>query len=154
MHSFSKYRNLFNFHYHIKNEQFIDHNSLKNEEQRIISVFNKLLEVQPTLQLLCKLCSMSRSSLHRSCINYFNMPPHKAFIHFKMSHVAEFIRKNPQISIKELSETFGFKNQFHFSRVFKKELGYCPSLLYSKYVDWKKVLSVPKKTLLFRLESP
>ena len=117
-----------------KNEQFIDHNSLKNEEQRIISVFNKLLTVQPTLSTLCKMCSMSRSSLHRNCMHYFNMPPRKAFSHFKMSHVAEFIRKNPHLSIKEISETFGFKNQFHFSRTFKQELGYHPSMLHHKYI--------------------
>lgn len=112
-----------------KNEQFIDRYSLEKEENRIISVFNKLLDTQPPLPLLCKMCSMSRSSLHRSCMHYFNMPPRKAFTHFKMSHIAEFIRKNPQVSMKELSETFGFKNQFHFSRIFKKELGYYPSLL-------------------------
>lgn len=116
----------------LKNEQFTNRYAFPNEENRIISVFNKLIDSQPSLQTLCKMCCMSRSSLHRHCMDYFNMPPHKAFIHFKMSHVAEFIRKNPGISIKELSETFGFKNQFHFSRVFKQELGCYPSFLQSK----------------------
>ena len=116
----------------LKNEQFTDRYSFQNEENRIISVFNKLIDSQPSLQTLCKMCCMSRSSLHRNCMTYFNMPPRKAFVHFKMTHIAEFIRKNQRISIKELSETFGFKNQFHFSRVFKHELGFYPSFLQSK----------------------
>ena len=113
----------------VLNEYFNSHHMLQQEAAKIISIFNKNLSKQPSLEDLCKLCAMSRSSLHRACQIYFNMPPRKAFQHYKMNHIVEFIKKNPDTSIKELSVIFGFKNQFHFSRMFKQETGYYPSLL-------------------------
>ncbi len=115
------------------NEQFNTRHMMQQQAAKITSVFHQNLSKQPSLEDLCKLCAMSRSSLHRTCQIYFNMPPRKAFLHYKMNHIVEFIKKNQDISIKELSIIFGFKNQFHFSRMFKQETGCYPSLLLLKY---------------------
>ena len=115
------------------NEQFNTGHMMQHQAAKITSIFHQNLSKQPSLEELCKLCAMSRSSLHRTCQIYFNMPPRKAFLHYKMNHIVEFIRKNPHISVKELSTLFGFKTQFHFSRIFKQEIGCYPSLLQMKY---------------------
>ena len=54
------------------------------------------------------------------------MPPRKAFIHYKILQIQNFMIKHPGMRIKELSEMFGFKNPFHFSRVFRQETGTYP----------------------------
>ena len=115
------------------NEYFNNRHMVQQEAAKITTIFHKNLSKQLTLNDLCKLCAMSRSSLHRTCQIYFNMPPRKAFLHYRMNHIVEFIRKNPHISVKELSSIFGFKNQFHFSRIFKQEIGCYPSFLQMKY---------------------
>ena len=115
------------------NEQFTSRHMMQQEAAKLISVFHNNLSNQPSLTELCKLSAMSKSSLHRTCQLYFNMPPRKAFLHYKMNHIVDFIKKNPHVTIKELSNIFGFKTQFHFSRVFKQEIGSYPSLLLQKY---------------------
>ena len=115
------------------NEQFSSRHMVQQQAAKITSVFQKNLSKQPSLADLCKQCSMSRSSLHRTCQIYFNMPPRTAFLNYKMNHIVEFIKKNPDTSVKELSLIFGFKNQFHFSRMFKQQIGCYPSLLLLKY---------------------
>ena len=115
------------------NEQFSSRHMVQQQAAKITSVFQKNLSKQPSLADLCKQCSMSRSSLHRTCQIFFSLPPRKAFMNYKMNHIVEFIKKNPDISIKELSVIFGFKNQFHFSRMFKSTIGCYPSLLLLKF---------------------
>ncbi|MBE6405193.1 MAG: AraC family transcriptional regulator [Lentisphaerae bacterium] len=110
-------------------EQFITQNAMRQEATKIQTVFHRNLARQPSLQELCKQTAMSRSSLYRACELYFNRSPRKAFLQYKMNHIYEFIKENPEISVKELSQIFGFKTQFHFSRLFTQEMGCYPSLV-------------------------
>ena len=99
------------------------------DTSKIYSVFSRHLADMPGLEQLCHECGMSRSALHRLCQQLFNMPPRKAFIHYKILQIQNFMIKHPGMRIKELSEMFGFKNPFHFSRVFRQETGTYPSNL-------------------------
>lgn len=45
----------------------------------------------------------------------------------KISEAQNRLNKDPQLSIKELSHALGFKDQYYFSRVFKKYCGKSPS---------------------------
>ena len=102
------------------------------DTSKIYSVFSRHLADMPDLDKLCYECGMSRSALHRLCQELFNMPPRKAFIHYKILQIQNFITRNPNVRVKELSEIFGFKNPFHFSRVFRQETGTYPSYLMKK----------------------
>ena len=102
------------------------------DTSKIYSVFSRHLADMPDLDELCYECGMSRSALHRLCQELFNMPPRKAFIHYKILQIQNFITRNPNVRVKELSEIFGFKNPFHFSRVFRQETGTYPSYLMKK----------------------
>ena len=99
------------------------------DTSKIYSVFSRHLADMPGLEQLCHECGTSRSALHRLCQQLFNMPPRKAFIHYKILQIQNFMIKHPGMRIKELSEMFGFKNPFHFSRVFRQETGTYPSNL-------------------------
>ena len=107
------------------------------EVSRLYSVFARHSTDMPGLDELCRETNMSRSSLHRLCHLLFNMPPRKAFIHYKILHIQNFIRENPEFSVKELSLMFGFKTQFHFSRVFRNVIGTWPNFL----IKQRKILS-------------
>ena len=93
------------------------------------SAFARNLTGMPTLRKLCRDTAMSSTSLFRLCRKVYNMPPRKAFMHYKIMQIQDFMRKNPCSSVKELSHIFGFKTQFHFSRVFCRETGYPPTVL-------------------------
>ena len=98
----------------------------ETERELVCAVFSRYLTETPSLEELCVECRMSRSALHRLCMKLFGMPPRKAFIHYKILQAQNFILKNPGIRVKEVGEAFGFKNPFHFSRVFRKETGGYP----------------------------
>ena len=110
-------------------EQFTDHHSMNQEAARIKTIFHRNLSRQPTLQDLCRQTAMSRSALYRACQQHFNLAPRKAFLHYKMNYIYDFIKENPDIRVKELSSIFGFKTQFHFSRLFTQEMGCYPSFI-------------------------
>ena len=110
-------------------ERFTSQHTMHQEAERIQAVFHRNLSRQPSLQELCKQTAMSRSSLYRTCEQFFNLSPRKAFLRYKMNHIYEFIKENPWISVKELSQIFGFKTQFHFSRLFTQEICCYPSFV-------------------------
>ncbi len=99
---------------------------ISQEADRLYAIFTKHLQGMPTLQQLCMESHLSKSALHRLCRELFNKPPCKAFMTFKIMHIHEYMKSYPDLSIKMVSDRFGFKNPFHFSRVFRKVMGFCP----------------------------
>ena len=96
------------------------------DREKLYSAFSRHLAEMPDLQVFCRECGMSRSSLHRLCMKLFGMPPRKAFIRYKILQAQDYILKNPGIRVKEAGAAFGFKNPFHFSRIFRRETGSYP----------------------------
>jgi AraC-like DNA-binding protein len=62
------------------------------------------------------------------------MSPHQYIMRLKIEGATGFLISTPR-TIEEISEWFGFKNQFHFSRVFKKCTGLSPSQYRKTYVQ-------------------
>ncbi|MDR1363589.1 MAG: AraC family transcriptional regulator [Spirochaetaceae bacterium] len=62
------------------------------------------------------------------------MSPHQYIMRLKIEGATGLLISTPQ-TIEEISEWFGFKNQFHFSRVFKKCTGLSPSQYRKTYVQ-------------------
>ena len=61
---------------------------------------------------------------------YTSMTPYQYFIHIKIQKAQDLLEKE-DISVKETAFRLGFKDQYHFSRLFKSKTGYTPS-------EWKK----------------
>jgi AraC-like DNA-binding protein len=62
------------------------------------------------------------------------MSPHQYITRLKIEGATGLLISTPQ-TIEEISEWFGFKNQFHFSRVFKQCTGLSPSQYRKTYVQ-------------------
>lgn len=77
---------------------------------------------------MAKALYMSESSLSHKTKTVLGISPAKAFMRYKMQK-AFVLLKERQMSIKEVSELFGFEDQFHFSKTFKRHMGKSPSLL-------------------------
>jgi YesN/AraC family two-component response regulator len=57
----------------------------------------------------------------------FEMSPADYLVRLRIDKAKEILSKQQNISIKEVAELVGFKNQHHFSRIFKKLEGMWPS---------------------------
>lgn len=71
-------------------------------------------------------CGISPVHLCRLFQRYAQETPHAYLTRLKINHAADCIaRKN--LLVKEAAAEVGFEDPYHFSRVFKKVLGICPS---------------------------
>ena len=110
----------------VLHEQFRQQIVLNRAETRLLNVFKRFVFAMPTLEDLCREVAMSRSNLHRLTQRLFGLPPYKAFIRFKMGQVKMHIQENTDITVKELSDLFGFHSPSHFSWAFHQECGVYP----------------------------
>lgn len=109
------------------NVEYLQRSQKKYVQGRILAVFEHFLFGNPTLEELCANCELTTSSLTRRCREFFAQPPLKAFMSYKIHYVKQKMIDEPDLKLKELSDLFGFENQFHFSRVFKHYAGLSPS---------------------------
>ncbi len=68
---------------------------------------------------------MSESSLAHRCKGELGVSPAAAFARHKMARAFELLKRT-QMSVKEVGDFLGFKNPYHFSRVFKRHSGKTP----------------------------
>lgn len=109
------------------NVEYLQRSQKKYVQGRILAAFEHFLFGNPTLEELCGHCALTTSSLTRRCREFFAQPPLKAFMSYKIHYVKQKMIDEPDLKLKELSDLFGFENQFHFSRVFKHYAGLPPS---------------------------
>jgi AraC-like DNA-binding protein len=80
----------------------------------------------PSLEDMAAALEMGSRSLTLKCKTLLQTSPAKAFKQFKMNHAMELLQHSA-MPIKEVSFYLGFRNPFHFSRVFKHYHGKAPS---------------------------
>jgi len=69
---------------------------------------------------------MTPRSFERKCREVLHMPPGAAFLDFKLRHLEKLVARS-ELSMKEIAARYGFENQFHFSRLFKRRFGESPT---------------------------
>lgn len=69
---------------------------------------------------------MTPRSFERKCRELLGMPPRAAFLDFKFRHLEELVVRS-ELSMKEIAGRYGFENQFHFSRLFRRHFGISPT---------------------------
>ena len=79
----------------------------------------------PSLQLLAKKINRSESQMLRIFRNGFGMSP-IAYLLTKKLERAQMMLQDTAFSIKEISVKLGFKDEFYFSRIFRKKFGCSP----------------------------
>ncbi len=102
--------------------------SLGDEAMRrtLFEIFEKHIHGKLNIAEIAAGMNMSRSSLTHKYKTIIGEPPVEAFTRYKLSRLEPFL-KDPRATIKEISEMFGFENQFHFSRIFKRFYGISPT---------------------------
>lgn len=87
-------------------------------QSKVTGEFN-LTEISRTL-------GMSVSTLSRKCVTHLGVPPKHAFMLCKIECARQLLH-DTSMSIKEISRYLRFKDQYHFSKVFKRAAGCPPS---------------------------
>ena len=88
-------------------------------EKRLINLFEKRIRVKLNLSEMAKTLGMSESSLSHKTKKILGLSPARAFMKYKMQRAAILLQGN-HMNIKEVSDILGFKDQFHFSKCFKR----------------------------------
>jgi len=78
------------------------------------------------LEGLARALGMSPSSLSHKTKDAFKLSPAKLLSLLKIDKAQSMIQSS-SLSLKEISRLLGFKNQYHFSKVFKERTGQAPS---------------------------
>lgn len=78
------------------------------------------------LNKMAGMLGVSSSHLNEAFKAYTSMTPYQYFISIKI-HKAKELIDSGELSIKEIAYRLGFKDQYYFSRLFKKKTGITPS---------------------------
>lgn len=78
-----------------------------------------------TLGQIARECHVDRAYLCRLFRRYDQQSPYQYLLRLKTNYAAERLQQ-PDVLVKQASEMVGFKDPFHFSRVFRRLLGVAP----------------------------
>lgn len=92
---------------------------------RLISLFKKHSRSRLKVSQMASELNMSESAFAHTCQEVLEISPANAFMNYKMRQ-ARLLLSNTSQSIKEISSSLGFSNQYHFSRNFKHFHGLSP----------------------------
>ena len=96
------------------------------QREMIVAVFHRHLHGNPTVVELATKAKMSPRHLTTLCRTMFGEGPARFLLKLKLQRAEEMLRYRG-LSVKEVSETLGFTNPYHFSRVYKRIYGRPPS---------------------------
>lgn len=82
-----------------------------------------------TVETLCALCHISRSSLQRKCKHFLGLTP-KEYILKQRLKLALALLMRREGSVKEIALASGFSDEKYFSRAFRATFGYPPREIY------------------------
>lgn len=92
----------------------------------IIRYMNEHLEENLTLNDLVKRFGLSKSYLNAIFHKYTKQPPIDLFVSLKMTEACKLLHST-DMYIYEVAQAVGYKDQYYFSRIFKKVVGISPT---------------------------
>ncbi len=104
---------------------FLHHAQKRLFETRLLRFLFSRIRTNISVDEMAKAMSVSKRTLTYQCDKYLGAPPAQLFTGLRLSKAAERIA-NGEETIQETSDFFGFANQYHFSRLFKKAFGVSP----------------------------
>lgn len=96
-----------------------------NTVEKAISYMSQNLRKNITLEELCQYTGFSRPHLNNIFKNATGFSPVTYFLHLKIRNCCKYLDFT-DLSIKEISDKFGFSDPYYFSRLFKKVMGVSP----------------------------
>ncbi|MCX7805223.1 MAG: AraC family transcriptional regulator [Planctomycetota bacterium] len=113
-------------------ESFLD----LSRERAGCNALLRLFEAHATERLpvsaMARALHMSERLLARKCRHILGETPARAFLRFKLERARDLLART-EMSIKEISAYLGFRDQFHFSKAFKRAWGTAPSEYRRRY---------------------
>ncbi|QXD23114.1 AraC family transcriptional regulator [Opitutia bacterium ISCC 51] len=101
-----------------------------SDDQRFMSRMERFarrnLSNRTSIEELAEFMELSKSTLSKHCSELFGESPGSYLTRYKVN-VARELLDSTRKSIKEISFDLGFKNPYHFSRVFKRITGHSPT---------------------------
>ncbi|MEN6306898.1 MAG: PocR ligand-binding domain-containing protein [Anaerohalosphaeraceae bacterium] len=98
----------------------------------LITYLHSRIEEQLDLAEASKILLQSKSSLSHK----FKKMTGKGFKQFqidlKMNKADQFLRKNPEMTVKEIAHRLGYNDPYYFSRLYKKYRGCSPTIIRKK----------------------
>ena len=111
---------------------FVDKKELVNRMLRTIAANpNRFYSINE----LCELIHVSRKTLHNYFFQTTGMAPHAYQLKRKLNHAKRRLEKNPTQSLDEIVAYYGFCDEYHFSKQFKKEFGQSPKQYAKLYIS-------------------
>lgn len=95
-------------------------------ETAVDYISDNISNVELSITELSKMCDMSEVHLRRIFTQVYHMSPVKFIIMLRVNKAKELLGRD-DVSIKEISERCGFRNQYYFSKTFKGVVGITPS---------------------------
>ncbi|MDP5028689.1 MAG: helix-turn-helix domain-containing protein [Flavobacterium sp.] len=106
-----------------KNKNENENEFLQNLENIILE---KIKDESFSLQYICNMVGMSRTSLYMKLKNLIDLSPQDFIIHTKLKYAKRLLLEGNS-NIKEIAYASGFSNPKYFSTSFKKAFGMSPS---------------------------
>lgn len=105
--------------------------STKDEREKlyeeIVLYMQKHLKDDLSVEDICKTMGVSQATLNRVFRQYGQTSFKEHLTKLRIKEAIAILKNVPGISIKDLSEQVGYKDQFYFSKVFKMITGMTPS---------------------------
>lgn len=110
----------------------VDEKEVKKELQGTLRFKNALEFMEryaydnPPLEEIAAKCHMAPNYFHKAFKNSFAQTPFEYILNLRMNRAKELLTFTP-LTVKEISVNVGYKNEFHFSKSFKKVTGLSPT---------------------------
>lgn len=105
----------------------------KRRDDRQLSALLRLFDTHADRPMdnhaMARHLNISVSSLTHRCARLLGESPARAFLRHRITRATETLQNTPGVSVKEVAARYGFANEFHFSRAFKRIVGQPPSTL-------------------------
>lgn len=79
--------------------------------------------------------NISYSQLNRLSQSVFGKPLKQYVLHVKISAAARLLSENPDMSVRDISETVGIENTYYFSRIFSERMGVSCTVYRKKQIE-------------------
>lgn len=100
--------------------------------KKIIRLFQSNPEKHYTVKQLAADLYISEKTLSRRFLKYYGKTVYAYQNDMKLESVHQFIKTNPTITLREAALNYGFCDEFHLSKAFKKKYGVSPKHLLKK----------------------
>jgi AraC-like DNA-binding protein len=92
---------------------------------KVKEILDQSIYRKVTMEKLCKEMHLSKSQICREFKKYFDMTPYQYLLNRRIT-IAQNLLTKTTFSIKQISDSLCFADEYHFSNVFKKHNGMSP----------------------------